>query len=145
MARTYDHIIGPREGHAHQHVRTAEDYLALQAKYLAQHRAAGVDVAVPHEATLEELATASAAYITFGQWKLDCACGNAPSVSVDWDLACCLECGAIYRGGLWFPEDRILIEEALLRRALRRNRNWRWPETLAFLLAENAQFGAVIQ
>ena len=111
MARTYDHIIGPKEGHAHQGVKTADDYLRVQAGYLASNRAAGVDDAVPHEATDRERAQASAPYVNLGQWVMNCACNNAPSVSFEWDLACCLECGAIYRS-LWVPIERSRIELA---------------------------------
>ncbi len=138
MARTYDFIIGPKEGHAHQGVKTA-DYLRVQADYLARNRAAGVDDARPHEATEQERAAASVPYIGLGQWVMDCACRNAPSVSREWDLACCFECGAIYRN-LEFPEDRAQIESVLTFRA-RRHRNWVPAETLAVVVAQNREKG----
>lgn len=139
MARTYPHIIGPIEGHAHQKVKTPQDYLDVQARYLSHNRNAGVDDSAPHDATAAERAAASAPYISLGQWVMNCACRNAPSVSVAWDLACCLECGAIYRG-LTFPEDRDAIEAVLLKRD-RRARNWAPPETLADLVAQNRASG----
>lgn len=139
MARTYDFIIGPREGHAHQRVTSPETYLAVQSRYLQQNRDAGVDVAVPHEATDAEKAAASVPYIGVGQWVMDCGCGNAPSVSVEWDLACCFECGAIYRG-LVFPAEREAIERVLVMRQ-RRHRNWKPAESLADLIAQNIAHG----
>ena len=139
MARTYDHIIGPKEGHAHQGVKTADDYLRVQAGYLASNRAAGVDDAVPHEATDRERAQASAPYVNLGQWVMNCACNNAPSVSFEWDLACCLECGAIYRS-LSVPRERSRIELVLTKRA-RRGRNWDATETLSDLIDQNLQHG----
>jgi len=132
MARTFHHIIGPVEGHAHQNVRTPAQYLAVQAQYLEK--------GVPHEATEGERQLASAPLINFGQWVLRCACGNAPSVSVAWDLACCFECGAIYRH-LAFPPDRVAIEHVLLART-RQDRNWdSQTETLADLIAQNITRG----
>src|SRR5688572_6941155 len=139
MARIYPHIIGPKEGHAHQRVTSPDTYLAAQAKHLAMNRAAGADDAVPHEATAEERAQASAPYINSRQWLMTCACGNAPSVSVDWDLACCFECGAIYRG-LTSPEDRATIEAVLVKRKPRA-RNSAPPETRADLIAQNRANG----
>ena len=139
MARTYDYIIGPAEGHAAQRVTSPERYLAVQAQYLKNNRDHGVDDSVPHDATPEEIAAASAPYISVGQWVMDCACKNAPSVSIEWDLACCFECGAIYRS-LPFPPDRAAIESVLLQR-IRRARNWTPAETLADLIAQNLANG----
>lgn len=139
MPRTYDYIIGPAEGHAHQGVKSPETYLRVQAQYLAHNRSAGVDDAIPHEATEHERAQASAPYISLGQWVMNCACNNAPSVSKEWNLACCFECGAIYRD-LECPVDREQIEAVLLKR-VRRARNWAPPETLADLIAQNIANG----
>jgi hypothetical protein len=140
MARTYDHIIGPIEGYSHLRVTSAAKYLSVQSEFLARNRAAGED-AHPHEATNEEKAQASEPFINIGQWKMRCACNDAPSVSVEWDLACCFECGAIYRN-LSFPADRASIEAVLLCRG-RRGRNWEHPETLADLIAQNIEAGDV--
>lgn len=139
MARTYDYIIGPAEGHAHQGVKSPETYLKVQAAYLTINSSANVDDAVPHEATAEEVAAAGLPQVSFGQWVMRCGCGNAPSVSVAWDLACCFECGAIYRG-LSFPPDRAQIERVLVARK-RQHRNWEAPETLADLIADNVANG----
>lgn len=136
--RTYPFITGPAEGHAHQGVRSPKQYLAVQAREVARVRAAGLDDAVPHAATARERAEASVPHINHGQWKLRCACGNAPSVSVEWDLACCFECGAIYRD-LAFPPNRSAIEAVLLKRP-RQARNWT-DETVAQLAAENRAHG----
>lgn len=139
MARTFPYIIGPAEGHAHQGVKSAASYLAAQAKYLQINREAGVDDAVPHEATERERAKASAPFINIGQWKMTCACGNAPSVSFEWDLACCWECGAIYRN-LPCPREKARIELVLTQRD-RRGRNWDLAETLSALIDENITHG----
>lgn len=142
MPRTYDYIIGPAEGHAHQQVTSPERYLQVQAEYLARNRAAGVDDALPHEATEAERAKASAPYVNLGQWVMNCACHNAPSVSFEWDLACCLECGAIYRQ-LPVPRERVRIERVLLKRA-RRGRNWDHREQLSDVIAQNLEQGDAI-
>ncbi len=139
MPRTYDYIIGPAEGHAHQRVRCAKTYLAAQARFMAENRTAGVDDAVPHDATEAERVKASAPFISIGQWKMRCACNNAPSVSLEWDLACCLECGAIYRN-LPIPSERVRIELVLLARG-RRGRNWEHRETLSDLVVQNIEHG----
>lgn len=142
MARTYDHIIGPIEGHAADRVKTPDDYLRVQAAYLKHNRDHSVDVAVPHEATAEELAAASAPFINLGQWCLLCACNNAPSVSFEWDLACCFECGAIYRN-LTPPVERARLELVLVERG-RRGRNWDQSETLADVIDQNLAEGDAV-
>ena len=77
-----------------------------------------------------------------------CSCNGAVSVSVEWDLACCLECGACY-SGFDFPADRVDLERLLLQRP-GKYRLWNTPgavtngplpETVASLAVENVKFG----
>ena len=138
--RNFAHIIGPKEGHAAQRVRTPDDYRRAQADFLSRQRAAGVTDAVPHEATEAERSRASVPYINRGQWLMDCACRNAPSVSVEWELACCFECGAIYQGGLVFPSNREALERVVAARA-RNHRNWTPTESLEDVRRDNLARG----
>lgn len=127
-------ITGPLFAHG---VRTPEEYLARQREFIAQMRAAH-----PAYRWLDpwDAIGRPAAFISGGRWVLMCACGNAASVDPDWRLAACFECGAIYRS-IELPADRAAIEAVLLRRPEMRTRNWRLPETLAFLEAENEEHG----
>jgi hypothetical protein len=129
----FSYIVGPRECHA---VRTAAEYHALQRDVLRRFVAQGLapGALAPHPST-----TYPAPYVSTGRWVLDCPCGNAPSVSVAWNLALCLECGAVYTG-LTFLADRERIEALLLKRR-RQHRNWKPPETVADLIRQNLVAG----
>ena len=125
-------ITGPLHAHG---VRTPEEYLAKQRQHLQELRIARsaqgfrdpwIAIARP------------AAFISGGRWVLMCACGNAPSVDPDWLLAACFECGAIYHA-FELPAERTTIERLLLERPQMRNRNWRAPETVEDLAAENEE------
>jgi hypothetical protein len=130
------YIAGPPECHG---VRTAAEYRALQHDVLRRLVATGL---APATLTPHAGGTAPPPYVSAGRWVLDCPCGNAPSVSVPWDLALCLECGAIYTG-LAFPPDRPRIETVLLNRQ-RQQRNWKPPETLADLIEQNCAAGDAV-
>jgi len=77
--------------------------------------------------------------VSGGYWVVMCVCGNAPSAHPDWHLACCFECGAIYRY-LDVPIDRAEIESVLVRRPMA-HRHWVVGETVADLARENAAHG----
>lgn len=61
-------------------------------------------------------------FVSAGRWVVMCSCHNGPSASPEWDLACCFECGAIYRAMAW-PVDRLEIE-AVLMAMPQRARQW---------------------
>lgn len=81
-----------------------------------------------------------AAYIGAGAWRVRCACGEAPPTHPDWRLACCSGCGAIYEDVI-FPKTAAAIEVILLKRPQPIQRNWRAPETVADLVAQNKAHG----
>lgn len=129
-------ITGPLHAHG---VRSGEEYLAKQRHHLGELRQAYPAY------TWREPWTAIArpqAFISGGRWVVMCGCGNAPSADVEWTLAACFECGAIYYA-FDVPTDRLEIEALLLARPEMRTRNWRPPETVAFLAAENVEYLSV--
>ncbi len=130
--RAFTFITGPRQAHG---ARTPDEYLEIQRTFIARLAASGrAPVASTYAAP-----DGAAAYVSGGRWKVKCPCGNAPSASPEWDLACCLECGAIFRRLAW-PPERAQIEALLLARPAHA-RHWRPGETVAFLEAENAEHG----
>ncbi|MGE3276716.1 MAG: hypothetical protein AB7O67_16515 [Vicinamibacterales bacterium] len=132
MATDFPFITGPRQAHG---ARTPDEYLAIQRAYLARLSASG---RAPHAEPFE--AGTADAYVSAGKWKVRCPCGDAPSASPEWDLACCLGCGAIYRSIAW-PENRAAIENLLMVRP-RMARHWRPGVSVSALRDENATHGA---
>lgn len=127
-------ITGPLHAHG---VKTAKDYLLKQAAHIRDLQNARPDGpwGAPHPVTAPVDALVSG-----GRWVVVCPCGNAPSASPDWQLACCFECGAIYHPT--FPVEREALEALLLARPVTRTRNWAPPESVADLTVENAVNGA---
>lgn len=127
-------ITGPLHAHG---VRTAEEYRAYQAHHIRQLQAARPvgPWGDPHAVTDPIVAV-----ISGGRWVVICVCGNAPSASPEWRLACCCECGRIYEA-VSFPENREAIEAVLLLRPVSRTRNWVPSETVADLEHENVAHG----
>lgn len=88
-----------------------------------------------------------AARIYQGWWIVDCPCRGADFVWLATPLVWCGSCGNAQLGGLWrrvvLPDEteRRAIEAALLARPLHASRNWIPGETVADLLAENAEHG----
>jgi len=81
------------------------------------------------------------AYVNHGRWIVKCECGGAEKA---WEegLFMCQSCWNgkhkhQYRRAV-FPEEREMIEELLLKRALP-NRNWFLHETIADLERENEE------
>jgi len=129
-------ITGPPQCHG---VKTAQGYLDMQKRILLEIKKAGVGPGnLPHEATIEEELRTSLPFISAGAWKIMCGCNNAPSVSFEWDLACCFECGAIYHH-LPIPLDKDKIEKILLYR-IKRYRNWN-SESIDILIEQNKERG----
>lgn len=127
-------LLRPQQVHG---VATPEHYRAFQADLLRRNR-----TAQPWANWPEPFASVDAptVYVGAGKWLVRCVCGNCPSVDPDWRLACCAECGAIYED-LVMPADAEAIEAVLMLRAKPLHRNWRPPETVADLVAENLDAG----
>lgn len=134
MMRTPSIITGPLHAHG---ARSPEEYLLMQARHVDQLRRA-----YPQHGWREPWTYVGevVAWISGGRWVITCECGNAPSASVDWNLAACFECGAIYRD-VKFPDDRERLEQLLLARPNRQNRHWLPRETAADLADENRRHG----
>lgn len=126
-------ITGPLHAHG---VRTAEDYRAKQAAHIADLMTARPNGpwGAPHA-----VAAPVDGYVNGGRWLVRCPCGNTPSASPEWGVACCFECGAVYT--VAFPDDRDAIESILVKRPVMRTRNWIPGETVADLDAENVAHG----
>ncbi|MFH1604556.1 MAG: hypothetical protein ABIH03_11685 [Pseudomonadota bacterium] len=62
------------------------------------------------------------AYVSDGRWVCDCDCGNGPSVSPEWEMAICLECGSVYVPTM--PADYERAETVLLKRPSPKFRHW---------------------
>lgn len=129
----------------HHKITSAEDYLRVATKQIAKLQQAGYDVAI------HEDPTTCHAYINYGRWIIDCACGAGNAVDPAFAFAVCVACGAIHRD-IRYPADRAAIEATLSDRARAVNRNWEPTEiahargrergdTLASLQAENAAHG----
>lgn len=122
--------------HVHN-ARTADDYLYAQAAFIAQQRRAHPHL--PWRDPWNWTGRPPTAILTHGYWKIvPCLadeCLNAPVVDPAWRLACCLECGAIYRGVI-LPAGWDAIEEELLKRPRMATRNWVPGETVSSLARE---------
>jgi hypothetical protein len=109
---------GPREIHG---VASAQGYRDAQAAWITAFLARyPVPSYSPHPAAG---APRLGPLVEWGTWKIACAeCGNWPAYDTEWQLACCLECGAIY-DTLAVDGDVAAIEAALELRDLA-ERNW---------------------
>lgn len=84
------------------------------------------------------------AEVNHGRWIANCCfCKGAEMVTPTDPRFLCLSCGN--QGGTWvpveFPSNAASIEAELVKRPKQENRNWRAPETLAYLRKENAERG----
>ena len=116
-------------------VATPEEYERLQLSYLQRQSRAS-------RQTLEiwDVADSVDAYIRGSKWIVNCVCGNAPSASPEWNVARCLECGAVFRNIRW-PADRTMIECLLLLRRSSSERAWHPGESVEDLRQENIGHG----
>lgn len=80
------------------------------------------------------------ARIDHGRWITDCVCRAGMYTHPLWKMACCGECGAVYRDVV-FPQDWPFIERELLKRQARETQNWFPTETLDMLQRESAAHG----
>jgi hypothetical protein len=117
-------------------VRTPLEYERLHQQAMGAHRRALPDVTFPDPWSAPNGATA---WIAGGKWIVTCECGNAASASPEWDVARCLECGAVYKNIAW-PADAPLIENALLVRSANQ-RAWKTSQTVDDLKTENFNNG----
>lgn len=132
MAR-YQRILTAGDLH---HARSADHLHAHHGATLAE-----LSRKEPHRAADQhEVEHPLPIIIVWGKWVGPCACGNWPAAHRGWSVAHCYECGAVFRH-LIVPPDADAIERALMTRPDRRHRNWRPPETLEDLYAENRAHG----
>jgi hypothetical protein len=108
-------------------VTSPSEYYGWQAAYIQTRGIARVwDASNPPPAR-----------VNHGRWIADCrACGNGMFTHPVWRIACCGECGAVYRD-LPFPERIVEITRLLLERPNRAHQNWEPGEGLFALRAEN--------
>jgi len=115
-------VLGPR--HLHPGVQTEEDYRRCHAEAIAKGRKKypNLDWRDPWLTVIRP-----PVYVTHGMAQIRCAtpgCGNCPSVSLEWRLALCWDCGAVYEG-VEVPADFALAEAVLVCRPSLATRNWR--------------------
>jgi hypothetical protein len=83
-----------------------------------------------------------------GSWLAKCRCGSAALACQTDPRFFCIDCGNIEVEGAWlvveWPEDVDAIEEILMKRMYRVNKNWTPGETLADLQAENDEHTQVL-
>lgn len=136
MQAIYTRIARPTDQHA---VASPNAYLRLLATTCAEMtmRRATAFVTYPRPHSVRDAAMRP--LIRQGCWIVLCKCGNAPAYDPEWELACCLDCAAIYHVAP--PERWREIEATLMRRPRAVNRNCEVGEMLADLRAENDAAG----
>lgn len=126
---TFHKLTTPRGPRA---ITSPEEYAVLQRQWVLSKREQGEAIGPP-----ERMPPVSAR-ISGGAWIVDCRCGNAPMTHPEWKVAYCLRCNGHFLDVIVPPHWRE-IEAVLLRRYRDTTRNWHEPETVEFLLDENAQ------
>jgi hypothetical protein len=129
-------------------IRTLEDVSSLgpMAALVAgpQGWAHRRDSPAPHELATS-LSEPLPAWVSGGRWIVMCPCGGAQLASRKEHRFFCVDCLNAQVGGQWrtvrWPEEAEAIEAALLLRPEPHTRTWLPTETLADLLAENADHG----
>ena len=86
------------------------------------------------------------ARVNWSRWIVDCPfCSAAQDASKSVSMFWCNECQMKQNEGapmrVEFPEDAEMIESVLMERSDYHNRNWKLPETLQDLIAENKAHG----
>ena len=124
--------------HLHRRVRTEADYRARHLEALNRF-----NWEYPHLRRLSPWVTISKPpiYVTESLVQIRCAtpgCYNAPAVSIEWRLALCWDCGAVYEG-LEVPPKWPDVSRVLLARPDPATRNWLPGETVDGLIRENAE------
>jgi len=119
-------IQGPAENLSHNGVTDAKSYLDSHATVMEQSGKKIVDVKG------EILA-----YINQGRWVVNCDCNGGCLTSPKFGLACCFDCGRVFRN-VGFPTNSGEIENELLKRKSLGNRNWN-GETVKTLETETRE------
>lgn len=120
----------------HPRSGTARHHEAEHRRFLAKQQAIGSRHAV--HLSPDPIV----AYIAAGSWVVDCECGAGNAVDLDGACARCFGCGAVHENVVMPPaRERERIEAVLLERPKPFNRNWRRPETVDTLRAENILHG----
>lgn len=88
-------------------------------------------------------------FVSVGRWVVVCpGCASSNRASRDDPRFMCIECGNKTTGGAWlpapWPAEADQIELLLGARGIRQTRNWRSPETVADLAAENIEHGIAV-
>lgn len=139
-------LLGPT--HVHPSVVSAADYYRRQQAHLAHGRRLYPALVWPAP---WRPAVTPAVFVSEGWWKVCCvtpACqaqGDHPSLSIEWRVAICLNCGAVYEE-VPIPAEATEIARVLVHRPDPRTRNWNWPmldgsETVETLRAQNRAAG----
>jgi hypothetical protein len=139
----YARIGRPLEAH---NARTPEDYLAIQARLVADLQRARPAIA-PRDPFVSPTPPVMAPFINGGRWGVLCGCMGLVSYDPDWQLACCGGCGAIYEA-LEPPDGWEEAEQLLLQRDQMNQRHWlpqggfgHAPESVEDLARENRAHG----
>jgi len=119
-------IQGPAENLSHNGVTDAESYVEAHARIMSQGQkeTSGVDKKVT-------------AYVNQGRWVVNCLCNGGCLTSPEFKVACCFDCGRVFRNVV-FPYDARRIEQELLKRKSLDNRNWN-GESVEALEAETRE------
>lgn len=117
--------------------RTPDEYREIQRRIIARNRKARPTMpwSDPFISDLRP-----EVYIGAGTWLVRCVCGDCATVHPVWRLACCCFCGAIYED-LAIPDEADAIAAVLLKRSNPTTRNWKAPETVSDLRAQNLAHG----
>tara|TARA_R110000824_G_scaffold8899_2_gene40379 strand:- start:1734 stop:2123 length:390 start_codon:yes stop_codon:yes gene_type:complete len=107
-----DCIHGPVEGLKEMGVKDAKSYIEIHGATMKQ----GFK-------QVSEIVNEAKAYVNQGRWVINCACNGGCLTSPEFKLACCFDCGRVFRN-VTFPVDAEKIEHELLKRKSRENRNW---------------------
>lgn len=129
-------LLGPR--HIHPGVHSEADYRRAHAEAIKQGRRKYPNLVWhdPWSATVRP-----PVFVAGGLVQIRCVtpgCGNCPSVSPDWRVALCWDCGAVYEQ-LEISAEFAAIERLLVARPEVATRNWLPGETIADLARENAE------
>lgn len=123
----------------------SDDAMACELHQVAAKLQAGL-VAAPRVAPVAASKVETAAYVNYGRVIAGCPdpyCGSAQAVSREDPRYFCVACGNAHVNGRWvkvaFHDDWDEIEALLLARPVPESRNWRHPESVATLEAENAE------
>jgi hypothetical protein len=120
-----EHIHNFADCLSHAGVSSLESLRVIHAKHV--------------RAKLHEVETPIHAEVNHGRWLINCECNGAAVSCRTAKIACCFDCGRVYKV-VKFPRNAGKIESILLVRPMA-NRNWKKGETVKLLVAENIKHG----